>query len=527
MAKLVFYGGVKIIGGNCVILEDDGSRIMLDNGMCFSKENKYYRNFLNSRGPNDIRDYLILDLIPKIKGIYGKRHITDPCIDELDAESHYIFKEDLESYEEYKKQNGQPFIEAMLLSHAHLDHFRNIVFMPKEIPIICSDITHHLLKIISDLNDKVDYLNYMPYECGKKGGYFPGRKKNKVSEKRSFKIIKPYEVIKIEKFEIVGYPVDHSIPGAMAYKIKTSNGKEIVYTGDIRFHGHQNERKLSEEFVNKVSSTEIDVLISEGTKIDDSNKISEEDVYNNVLNNIKKDVNISSKLIFTAFPWKSVTRFRTVYNIACDLNRIFVIQPKLAYTLHNLQNFKSLEIKDILAKDNIRIYKPRKDSMTYADGDYVKSKECLSWDTKWSEKKKGGDFDEILYANCYGNDKFTKAYELHLDPSKYIMHLDFYNLNELIDIRPPVKSHFYNLKTEPFSEEGRLDLVLLKKWMELFDLNCNAKFHASGHASGPEIIKMIKIINPKLVFPIHTEHPELFNFPNTEKTIIPGREYLI
>ena len=34
--------------------------------------------------------------------------------------------------------------------------------------------------------------------------------------------------------------------------------------------------------------------------------------------------------------------------------------------------------------------------------------------------------------------------------------------------------------------------------------------HASGHASGDEILVMIKEINPKELITIHTEHPELF-----------------
>jgi ribonuclease J len=40
--------------------------------------------------------------------------------------------------------------------------------------------------------------------------------------------------------------------------------------------------------------------------------------------------------------------------------------------------------------------------------------------------------------------------------------------------------------------------------------------HVSCHASGEEILNMIKEINPEKLYPIHTEHPELFNVLNDE-----------
>jgi ribonuclease J len=528
MTKIKFYGGVGTIGGNCIVLKDKDSRIMLDNGMCFSKENNYYKNFLNVRGPNDIRDYIQLGLIPEIEGIYGEKHIIDPCINELNDDEKYMFGTNLVSYESYKKEFGKPYIDAILISHAHLDHFRNIKFMSNEIPIICSEITSEFLRIISELNDKVDYLKDVYYVCGTKKGYLPGRTKNKDSEKRIIKPIKPTEIIKIGNFNIQAYPVDHSLSGAIAYKINTSDNKTIVYTGDIRFHGHEHERKCSEDFVKEISLSPVDVLISEGTRIGKIDKNGEDDVYTKVFNHLNADTDITSKLIFMAFPWKSITRFITVYRIACELKRILVIQPKLAYVIHHLQKFESLGIKDILKKENIKIYKPRKDSMTYADGDYVKAKECISFDTQWSEnKKKRPDFDQILYKTHYGNDIYVNASELNKNANKYILNLDFFNLNELIDIRPPKESYFFNLKTEPFDEEGKLERAVLENWMKKFNLNFIPDYHASGHASGKEILDMISKINPKKIFPIHTEYPELFTMSNAENKIVIGKEYTI
>ena len=49
MTNIIFHGGVGTIGGNCVILEAEDSRIMIDCSMCFSTEGNYYKDFLSWR----------------------------------------------------------------------------------------------------------------------------------------------------------------------------------------------------------------------------------------------------------------------------------------------------------------------------------------------------------------------------------------------------------------------------------------------------------------------------------------------
>ena len=86
-------------------------------------------------------------------------------------------------------------------------------------------------------------------------------------------------------------------------------------------------------------------------------------------------------------------------------------------------------------------------------------------------------------------------------------------MNELIDVKPVPGSVYIRSVTEPFDEEMELDARRIDNWLSLFKLRQYGRsgddgLHASGHASGPEIIKMIKAINPKKIVPIHTEHPD-------------------
>ena len=46
-------------------------------------------------------------------------------------------------------------------------------------------------------------------------------------------------------------PVDHSLPGSCAFVVYTDEGN-LVYTGDLRFHG--NNKELSRKFVEKVKA---------------------------------------------------------------------------------------------------------------------------------------------------------------------------------------------------------------------------------------------------------------------------------
>ena len=525
MAKLTFYGGVGTIGGNCVILEDDVSRIMIDNGMCFSKEGKYYKDFLSARIGNDLRDFLDLDLVPKIGGIYGKEKLIDECINDVDSRANYMLASNLESYKSFIERTGRPYIDAVILSHLHLDHVRNLIFMSAEIPVICSQITYDFLEIISDLTNFnfLDYKYSIRGELGKKS-YFPNAvKKTQGTIERKFIIIEPKKEILIGNFKITGYPVDHSVPGALAFRIKNSGGKIILYTGDIRFHGHDFERKTSYDFVKFFSSKPIDILISEGTRIDKEVGLSEDDVFNDILKILNNDKALDDKMIFTSFPWKSISRFLTVFNIARELGRILVIYPKLAYVLHHFRDNDSLGIKNILHDEKIRIYKPRKSSMLYSEGDYVYAKECVSFKTKWKDVE---NIKPLLYTNEYREDIFVRAYDIHENPNKYILHLEFYGLNQLIDIKPPENSYYFNLKTEPFDEEGMFEQKVLENWMKRYKLDFRANIHASGHASGKEILDMINKINPKKIFPIHTDKPELFKMSNSENKIIIGKEYV-
>jgi len=99
---LTFYGGVGEIGGNKILVEDKDTRIMLDFGMSYADRGRFFVDPILS--PGDERDLLEFGILPNIKGIYAFEEST-------------------------------PSIDAVILSHAHGDHWGYISFLKREIPI--------------------------------------------------------------------------------------------------------------------------------------------------------------------------------------------------------------------------------------------------------------------------------------------------------------------------------------------------------------------------------------------------------
>jgi len=54
-----------------------------------------------------------------------------------------------------------------------------------------------------------------------------------------------------------------------------------------------------------------------------------------------------------------------------------------------------------------------------------------------------------------------------------------------------------------------IDFERLKNWLEHYGLP-QYHVHVSGHIMPLQLRKAVEKINPKMVFPVHTEHPELF-----------------
>jgi mRNA degradation ribonuclease J1/J2 len=142
-----------------------------------------------------------------------------------------------------------------------------------------------------------------------------------------------------------------------------------------------------------------------------------------------------------------------------------------------------LDLPDPLEDEHVLVYYKRKKSGTYDDTDYY------VWERQFMDKMVTYEF-------------------VHKNQGKLIMDLDFYQFAELIDIRPSRGSHFIHSMSEPFSEEDIQDAVL-HNWLDHFGMQFH-QLHASGHLNREQIGSLVREIDAKKVFPVHTENAHLF-----------------
>ena len=93
--------------------------------------------------------------------------------------------------------------------------------------------------------------------------------------------------------------------------------------------------------------------------------------------------------------------------------------------------------------------------------------------------------------------------------SETFLHLDVWNLPEMIDIKPEKGGSYIHAATEAFNEEGEQDEEVVRNWTEHLGFTYH-QLHASGHAPASGVRDLIERVGPRTVVPIHTEHPELF-----------------
>ncbi len=507
MTEIEFYGGVDEIGGNKIIVSSEGQRIMLDWGKSFGKEGEYFEEFLQPRTNSVLHDYLKLDLVPEIDGIYRHDLLSDELAEEAVNDGSlisHLWKKDIISYNEYLEENNESYLDGILLSHAHLDHGAYIGLLDEKIPVHTSDTTKELLNLIDDLRPRgvsKEIVSPNKMELGQnKKGYTPGAYKiDKTNAERNIIGHVDNEEFKIGGFIIKMFSVDHSIPGASSFIIKTPDDKKIAYTGDIRFHGRYSKR--SKKFVESAADEDIDILITEGTRIEEEKPDDEEKVKDDIIELINK----TEGAVFVGFSWKDLTRYETILKAARKTDRIFVISPKTAYLCKHLNNVCNNKIEEPDKDENVQVYLSRKDSMLYSPADYSSDKYTAGYETDW----KDGEIDLSHIENG------IKAPEIAENPENYIVFMDYYNINDLLDFGKMEKSVYIRAQSEPFNEEMELSENRLVNWLEKFSINKENEhnpyqIHASGHASGPEIVEMIKKIDPETVIPVHTRRSDIF-----------------
>ncbi len=423
---VTFLGGIREIGGNKILIEDGPDRILFDFGPSFApRYEAYYSGFLQPRSTSPVKDLLEFDLLPRVEGLYSREALADADLAWRAPEIHGIF-----------------------VSHAHADHAGYLSLVDPEIPVYLGEGTKVLLDAIQSSSPTMKYGEH------------------------AWRTVPDRSPVKVGRLEVVPHPVDHSIPFAYGFVVRTSEGT-LVYTGDFRHHGPR--AADTRAFLEAAAGERPDALLIEGTRAgpDPRRNLTEEGVRAAVDGVLADRPTLA---LACTYP-RDVDRLRTLHGAATSGGRTLVVSTRTAHLLAAVASrFPRGSLPVPGASPGIRTYARKK-------------KRFFKWEEPF--------LDEALTAE-----------EVRADGKRYLLALDLAHYPELIDLRPPKGSPFVHSMSEPFSEDDVDDRVM-HNWLDHFGLEFH-QMHASGHASGPELEAIVAQLRARTVYPIHTEHPEAF-----------------
>jgi ribonuclease J len=432
--NLSFLGGVREIGGNKLLVEDGPDRVLFDFGPSFSRRlEEYYVDYLKPRSTSPAKDLLEFGLVPRLEGLYSREALADADLPWKSPEVHGVF-----------------------LSHAHADHAGYLELVDPSIPVYVGSGTRELLRAI----ETSTAMRYGDHD---------------------WRIFADRTPVRVGRIEVVPFPVDHSIPFAYGFLIRTSEGT-VVYTGDFRHHGPR--AADTHAFFRAAAEERPTALVIEGTRAgpDPRRNLTEDGVRREVDRLFEHRPPLT---VACTYP-RDVDRLATLYAAAQAADRTLVVSPRTAHLLSSVAPLLSPGTVPVPGTSaGLRVY-GRKKKRTYL------------WERPLLEGALSSE-------------------EVRSGDGQYLLALDLVHFPELIDLRPPKGSPFIHSMSEPFSEDDVDDRVM-HNWLDHFGLVFH-QMHASGHASATELFEIIRSVRPGAVYPVHTEHPEAF------RAAVPGVRY--
>jgi ribonuclease J len=522
------YGGVREIGGNKILLEDGERRVLFDFGKGFGRYGAYFDGvFVRERSARGLLDPLSLGLVPPLRGLLREDLI--PAFSEPAELSPAVIEAFWQHWQARSpahfrdlRRDQAPPVDLILLSHAHQDHISDAQYVAPHIPACSTRMTATISKVLLDTGPSgrsgAPFLNpytmlatgmlradsAQPYMARPwhllDGGFEGDSDSDPLDSGASFWGFPPSkERLGIPVREPVSsppgswlkyWPVDHSLLGAVGYAVETEAGW-VAYTGDLRFHGQHSA--LSEAFAEALAGLRPVALLCEGTRLSQPEGTTESQVHDQCLQAVQA---ASGQLVIADFAPRHIERLRTFVSIAAETARCLLVQPKDAYLLRAMHLSEPTTTDDLLLDPHVGLY---------------------------ADPKAGPSKHERWVIERYEAEQITPL-QVKNEPGAYILAFSLTDMADMLDVqflRGGQSQGTYVFSNSPaYDDEQAIDLMRLWHWVEHLDLRLVglrlegqrvlpvAGYHASGHASGPELDRFVRRVQPEILIPIHTEEPE-------------------
>jgi ribonuclease J len=398
--KLIVHRGTEEIGGTCIEVATDRTRILLDVGLPLPP--------LDGDGP-----------IAKLPASLGNEDRQRP--------------------------------DALFLSHAHGDHSGLIPALPSEIPIYLSRISSKIL---------------MAGEC------FAGGKVS-LNDRKAI-TLKEWNPVTCGDIKVTPIPVDHSVPGAMAFLVE-SDSRRILYSGDLRWHGPRPE--MMDRLISHLRTSPLDALLMEGTSLgaEQRESITEADVTERIAGRLRS----SSRLALAMFSPQNVDRLHTMIEAAAQSQRSLVLDPYSLFVLH-------------LMKSELGMPDPFEGAST-----------LRVWFPRGRGKERTGPFkrvwDEVSAL------EITEE-EMLATPGNFVLTFRTWMASDYPEILPCSDLAIWSYW--PGYERTRR-VAALRDQLQRAGIEW-MRSHASGHILPSDSQRLVNELNPGTLIPIHTEQADRF-----------------
>lgn len=413
--QITIYRGTHEIGGTLVELKSGKSRILIDAG---------YPLFLNNQPIGDeVSSYsydklLEVGVLPDIKGLYG---------------------------------SDAPAFDAVIISHAHIDHYGLLRYIHPAIPVYLSKGTRKIIDI------SALFLQSAQPPAGA----------------CEFDMYKPFQ---IGDFRIMPFLMDHSAFDAAAFEI-SDREKTIIYTGDFRGHGRK--AVCLGRFIDKARKG-ADALLTEGTMFgrQDEEVITEQELEDRL---VKKIQDFKGPVLFQSSS-QNIDRIVSFYRAATRLDKIFVVDVYTANVLYELRQLGNNHLPHPSTDySNIKVFYP-----------YRLTQKIFN--------KIGEEYAKRFSPFYIPKDKLKKEQNNIVMAVRPSMQTDI----ELAGIQNGL--FVYSLWN------GYRDSEYQKEFEDYLNRAgfTTDMLHTSGHATVSDIRRLITGLKPKQIIPIHTMAPDSF-----------------
>jgi ribonuclease J len=205
--KFKIHRGTKEIGGSCVEIWTDSTRILLDFGLPLVEKEGSDFEFSQYKSL-DVNTLVQIGILPDIKGLY----------------------------------DDDKLINGVIISHPHQDHYGLINYVNNKIKFFMGEATHKIIELnnlFSSQNINITDISYF------------------VKEK----------TFRIGDISITPYWADHSAFDSYSLLVE-ANGKSLFYSGDFRGHGR---KAKAFKWLTYNPPQNVDFLLLEGTTIGRNN----------------------------------------------------------------------------------------------------------------------------------------------------------------------------------------------------------------------------------------------------------------